>query len=429
MADYPDLSQAAEQTTGYPDLSAPAGTANNNVQSSSMSPLMDNVKSILQKILPTPQMPLGMNVASGAVSALMPPGQRNILEQAPQIASGGNYGIPQKVASSAGETIPAMLAGGSSLLGQGAAGFGMGAAAAPPGQRIESGAENALLTTGLGKVLPMIGKTVGNLISPATDKSMAANVQGIHDLIDNQASQGFQDVGKGVTDRGITQVPMQLSVMNDLSNVIKSKYFPKTEQSRNMINDALSGDYNSLRKMQTELWKKGTKAASSDSLLDQNKADEIFDLRDRINNNISHHLVRTGHEDLNSLLNQSRGAYKYLQDTFYNKNISPQIKKLVNPDIRATPKNLGKLLQTDSIPMQNLRNAISRVPENNWLGQNPFTHPSDIESYNLRKGVKPLMKSLGYTGFGLGEALTLYKLMQGHPSRDGVGYAQDSSEE
>jgi len=59
-----------------------------------------------------------LNVASGALSAFMPPTQRNLLEQAPQIMSGSNYGVPQKIASSVGETIPAMLAGGGSLPGQ-----------------------------------------------------------------------------------------------------------------------------------------------------------------------------------------------------------------------------------------------------------------------------------------------------------------------
>jgi len=426
MAYQPSLGDtgSAGYTPSLSDVGISSGQSPDSQESGT-----DSVLSFIKKILPAPQMPLGLNVASGAVSALMPPSQRNLLEQAPQIASGGNYGTPQKIASSVGETVPAMLAGGSSLLGQGVAGFGMGAAAAPPGKKIESGAENALLTTGLGKVLPMIGKTVGNLISPATDKSMAANVQGIHDMIDSNASQGFQAVSKGVNDRGIHQVPLQLSLMRDVSNVIKSKYLPKTPQANKMINDALTGDYNALRDMQSELWRKGTKAASSDSLLDNNRADEIFDLRDRINNNISHHLVNTGHEDLNSLLNQSRGAYKYLQDTFYNKNLPAPLKRLVNPEIREIPNNLGKVLQKESKPMTAFKNAISNVPEHNWLGQNPFTHLSDIESYNLRRGVKPLMKSLGYTGFGLGEALTLYKLMQGHPSRGGGGFVQDSSSE
>jgi len=44
----------------------------------------------------------------------------------------------------------------------------------------------------------MIGKTIGNLVSPATNKSMASNIQNIHDAIGSQASQGFQDVSKGV---------------------------------------------------------------------------------------------------------------------------------------------------------------------------------------------------------------------------------------
>lgn len=379
--------------------------------------------SLARKILPTPSMPLGMNVASGALSSFMPSSpEKNILQAIPQIMSGENYGVPQQIASGIGASLPSIMAGGPNLLSQGLTGFGIGALQAPAGQGLQSGAENALTSTLLGKVLPSFGKVAGNLLSPITNKDLAGNVQNIHDAISDEASKGFQAVGKGVEERGISQVPMPLSVMNDLSGAIKSGYLPNKKQTNNMISDALTGDYNSLRQMQAELWKKGTKAASSNSIADNNMADEIFDLRDRINNSISNHLINTGHDDLNSLLDQSKAGYKYLQDTFYNKNISPQIKKLVNPEIRQTPKNLGDLLQQDSLPMQNVRNAISNVPENNWLGKNAFTYPSDIKNYNFNKGVWPFIKGVGIGGIGLGEMAGLYKLFKNHPSNESGYY-------
>lgn len=371
----------------------------------------------LRSILPKPSMPLGMNVAAGALSSLMPEPQRNALEATPQVLSGESFGTPQKIAAGLGESFPMLIAGGPNLLTQGLTGFGMGAAQGQPGHRLESGMQNALAGTLLGKVIPAVGKLAGGLISPATNKIMARNVQTIHDLIDDKASKGFQAVSQGVNERGISQVPLTLPDMRDLHGAIKSGYLPNTKQAKKMISDALTGDYNALRDMQSELWKKGTKAASSDSILDENKADEIFDLRNRINNNISNHLVTSGHHDLNALLNESRANYKYLQDTFYNKNLPYQLKKLVHPDIRETPKNLGTLLQKDSIPIKNVRNAISNVPENNWLGSNPFTHPTDIESYNIRKKIMPLMKGFGLGGLGVGEAATLWKLF--HPSHSG----------
>ncbi|MDD5211907.1 MAG: hypothetical protein PHV62_05790 [Sulfuricurvum sp.] len=378
----------------------------------------NGIMDMIRKILPTPSMPLGMNVAAGALSSFMPPAQRNAFQQSPQMASGEHYGLPQQIASGIGQSFPALMAGGPNLMTQAIAGFGTGAQQAPEGQKLKSGFENALSTTLLGKVIPAMGNFVGKIFNPITDKDLATNVQGIHDAIDNQASQGFQDVGKGVAARGVSQVPLPLSVMSDLSSAIKAGYLPNKKSTNDMINNALTGDYNALRKMQTELWNKGTKAASSTSVADNNMAEEIFDLRDRINGSVSNHLLRTGHEDLNDTLNASRAGYKYLQDTFYNKNITPQIKKLVNPDIRQVPKNLGNILQQDSIPMENVRNAISRNPDNNWLGNNAMSYPTDIQSYNFHKSIGPVMKGLGIGSFGLGEALGLYKLFQNHPSHD-----------
>ncbi len=424
-----DLSGDMSSQGGYRPSLGDLSNMPNSVQQTQSSPLssIGSVASdFLRKILPTPKMPLGLNVASGALTSFMPQSpQKSILQASPQIASGENYGMPQQIASGIGSSMPAILGGGPNLLSQGLAGFGMGAAQAPLGQKLQSGAENALTSTLLGKVIPSVGRFAGNLLNPVTDKQIATNVQNVHDVISNQASKGFQDVGKGVSDRGISQVPLTLSTTNDLSNVIKSGYFPKTKQANNMIDNALTGDYNALRQMQSELWKKGTKAASSDSILDNNKADEIFDLRDRINNSISNHLKNTGHEDLNSLLDKSKAGYKYLQDTFYNKNISPLIKKLVNPDIREVPKNLGNLLQKDSIPMENVRNAMNRIPDNNWLGNRANTFPSDIKAYNFHKGIKPFMKGLGIGGFGLGEAAALYKMFQKKPHGESGGYNED----
>lgn len=415
---YPDLSQPIAVNSSYPDLSQPiSGQDSSAGNSAPQDSLWQDALSYAKKILPNPAtmpMPLMMNVTAGLMSNFAPPSARNALSQAPQILSGQNYGIPQKIASGVGQSIPALMSGGSSLLTQSLSGGALGAAGADPGNRLLSGATNALSIPFFGKVLPEVSGLVKSIVNPTTAKDFAQNIQGVHDAINQDASQGFQQVSQGVNDRGISQVPLDPTLVDDINNAAASGYLPNKKQTIDLLNSAASGDYNSLRGLQSEFWQKGTKAASSDSLIDNNKGDEIFDLRDRINDAISNHLITTGNEDLNDTLQNSMSKYRYLKDTFYNKNLDPGIRKLVNPDIRAVPNNLGTLIQKDSIPMQNVRNALNAAPQGNWLGKPVSPFSQNIQDYNTKNSLGALGKKLGITGIGAGELYGLYKLS--HPT-------------
>lgn len=409
-----DLGMSQNESMSAPITNAgsmPVLNSSSNPGFLAQHPMIQGAINAVKSIIPTPTMPLGLNVAAGALSAPLPEPYRNVMAAAPQIASGTNYGVPQRIASGIGNALPSLAAGGPNLATQAVSGFGIGAAQAPPGQRMMQGLENSLGTSVFGKVIPAFGKIGGQLLNPATAEDIANNVTSVHDAISDNAAKGFQTVSQGVNDRGISQIPLSLNSMNDISGLVNDKVLPNVKQSRDLISNALSGDYNSLRDLQSELWKKGTKAASSDSIIDNNKADEIFDLRNRINDHISNHLVNTGNEDLSNLLDTSKSNYKYLQDTFYNKNLPVSIRKLANPDVREIPSNIGNVMQKKSNPMDDLRNAITQVPQNNWLGSSPSTFNQNIASYNTNKSVGPAVKALGYGGLGLGELLSWYKLL------------------
>ena len=425
MAYQPSLNDLGDSAPGYvPSMSdlpnvgaspAPAPVASAPAQNSSLQDIL----AMVRKILPQPSIPFGMNVAAGALSSPFPGAYRNALSQAPQIAAGEGYGIPQQVASGVGQTIPALMSGGPNILTQSLSGFGLGTAQADPGNRLQAGAENALTSGFLGKTLPFLSRLTGSVFFPGTTEDIAKNVQSVHDSIDQSAAQGFQDVSKDIYDRGANQVPLTLDTMNDISGAIKSGYFSTKKANTTLLNNALSGDYNSLRDLQSELWKKGTKATSSDSIADNNMGDEIFDLRDRINNSISNHLINTGNTDLNNTLQNSMGQYKYLMDTFYNKNIPNSLKKLVAPEVQEIPDNLGKIVQKKSLPMNAWRDAVNQMPKNSWLGAESSPFSQNIQSYNLRNSIWPTLKGIGYGGVGLGELAGLWKLY--HPGGHGGG--------
>lgn len=295
-----------------------------------------------------------------------------------------------------------LVSGGTSLLGGSLASGALGALQAPPGQKLESGAENALLGLGLGSAF----NTTGKLLKPFITNSISKSIQNYHDSLSNMASQGFQDVSNGVAQRGIQTVPIE----NDILDQIKdNKYFPNTPKFNSLINDARGGDYNSLRDLQSELWNKGTKGVKSQSIADQNQGEEMLDTRDKINDAISNHLVSTGNDDLNNTLNQSRYGYQKLRDIFYNKNLNPTIRDLVDPDVRLMPEKnaLINALKENSKPMNELKNFLSNgFSTNNYI--NPVDIASNINAINARQNFGKMMKALTYGGGGLLGAGTLY---------------------
>lgn len=190
-----------------------------------------------------------------------------------------------------------------------------------------------------------------NEIKPVTKKSIIKNILGTHDALEDEATTGFQEVSKEAKNRGINKIPKSnLMDMDELKD-----YFPKTTASSNLLGNAQTGDYDALRSVQSDLYTRGKKNLQSDFEADRNRGEEMLDRRDSINKAIQNHFLTTGNPDLAETLNKSRNNWRTLQDTYYNKNISPSIQKLVDRDIRKVPSNLTKTLNEESIPMQKLR--------------------------------------------------------------------------
>lgn len=173
-----------------------------------------------------------------------------------------------------------------------------------------------------------------------------------HDILENKATSGFKKVSNEINKRGIETVPVNEEEIKSLS-----EYFPKTKESKQLINDASIGKYNALRKIQSELYTRGKKNLGSDLETDRLRGEEMFEKRNNINESISNHLKNTGNHDLDKKLNKSRDQYKKLQQTYYNPYINNAIVKMVDKDIRKIPNNLMTILKEDSKPMRNFINS------------------------------------------------------------------------
>lgn len=231
--------------------------------------------------------------------------------------------------------------------------------------------ENPLLGLGLGASAGAVGEGLGRgysslknnnvlghiLSNPkslfTTKKELTNHLLNKHDFLENRASQAFNHVSNEVNSRGINRIPIENRLPDDFFEKAKH-FFPKTQASLDLLNKAKTGDYNALRKMQSDLYKRAKKNLSSQFDADTMKGAEMLEKRNDINQLISNHLQETGHDDLSKLLDEARHDWSTLQKTYYNENVSNALIKMFNKDIRKIPKNLANLLSEESIPMKTI---------------------------------------------------------------------------
>lgn len=216
---------------------------------------------------------------------------------------------------------------------------------------LRGGIRNSPLLYGAGKLASAIKPSA--LLT--TKKSIKNNILNTHDALEGRASETFKKVSDEVNNRGAIQVPLtnaQGAPVVDFNNL--KSYFPSTKQYNSLLTKSQTGDYNALRKLQTNLYEQGKKNLGSGFEADRMKGAEMLESRNDINQAISDHLVNSGNTDLADLLQGARTDWSTLQKTYYNENMNNALVNMVNKKYRKIPNNLIDLLGEDSIPMKNL---------------------------------------------------------------------------
>ncbi len=277
--------------------------------------------------------------------------------------------------------------------------------------------DNPLIGMGLGAVGGAVGEAAGkgyagiknllannepikNAISNpksllTTKNSIKNDLLNKHDFLENKASNAFNHVSDEVNTRGINHIPLEHHLPDDFFEKAKN-YFPNTMASENLLNKAKTGDYNSLRKMQSDLYKRAKKNLSSQFDADNLKGAEMLEKRNDINQAISNHLKNKGQHDLSKILDEARADWRTLQNTYYNENVSNSLIKMFDKNVRKIPKNLVNLLTEESIPMKNILNfhpGLEQKVMGNKLGQGALK----------KAGKYALPVGLGLTGYEVGK--------------------------
>lgn len=243
--------------------------------------------------------------------------------------------------------VPKVLQNATALAGTGAL--------ATPGDAGDKalGAAGALALGGAGKLGGAIASKTAEkvpaflrgLTNESSIDALAKAVQKPYNVLRNTEGQLYDYVRSAINRRNIT-IPVKSQYLADAQTLL-----PNTRASAKLIHDAKGGDYEAIHDLQSQLYKKGTKALASDDVAISNQGEEIIDLRNKINEDLKNHLMQTGNVDVAHVLQQGRGIHKQIMDTYFNKNLPKGISKLVQEDIRLVPENLPGVFEQNSKPM------------------------------------------------------------------------------
>lgn len=304
-----------------------------NIQPSNNGNLLEKFKNAARNA--TPSLPPGINMATGMMSLAFPGKQGEMVANLPQVMRGTQPTTSESASQTIGQFLPGLE---------------------------------------VGAPVSKFGKGVMNVLNQKNPKELAYGIQKAHDVLKSQASDIYDLVKSEVKPRGVNEIKIPEKIIESAES-----YLPKTDASKNLINKAKSGDYESLHKLQSDLGKRGTKHLGSDYAADWDKGEEMLEVKDKIMDSIKNHFNEYGHEDLSKLLDMAKGKWAKLKDVYYS---HPAIAKLVHEESRKVPKNPMNVFSEESKPMQKILNE----------------HPEISEALNKHKDAEKFISRLKKTG-------------------------------
>lgn len=300
---------------------------------------------------------------------------------------------PESTLESAGQTIGNI---GSGLLLPGAGAYRGAKATEGILSKLLSGAtQGAALgyagnedNRGIGALTGALTGSLGSIPAVASAlKSAYKNpfhlIQEAHDTQDKFLSKIFSDVSKEAKKSDI-----KIEIPKKLLKEISETGAP-TKAFDALLNKAKKGDYDSLRKLQHELFLRGKSKRSSGIPSESDMGDLIFEQRDELNGLISNALHARGRSDLAEQLDTARQGWRELENTFYS---NPTIAKLVGAK-REVPLSFSTL-RKQSTSNKNLQQAVEGLDERMKLNKKSRDIAKLITAIGVTGGLAGGIKNL-----------------------------------
>ncbi len=196
----------------------------------------------------------------------------------------------------------------------------------------------------LSKLMPHITSEISKGISKIKPESPYKFIQKSYDVKEKGLSDIFSNVSKEANKANI-----KINLPKNLISEIK-KIGPKTDKFNNFVDKAKSGDYDALRKLQSELFTRGKTYTKSQLASENDFGAHLFEQRAKLNDSIIKSLENSGRHDLAEKLTEAKHGWKKLEDLYHS---NPIISKLVGSE-RETPLTFNPL-RKESTFIKNLK--------------------------------------------------------------------------
>ena len=257
-------------------------------------------------------------------------------------------GVGAYKAVRAGQAAIPLIAKLPALLQEISAG-GLAGAATNPDSRLIGGMQGAVAGT-----LPAVIRTGKLAFENTSPKLLIKELQAKHDIIKQENSNIFKNVENQAIKRGINKVNIDESLITKAEDLL-----PKSEANKSLIEKARTGDFKSVRKLQSDLRAKGEKRLSSPFAADQDQGELMLENRQAINKSIAKHFEESGNKDLATELKKAMSDYKDLKKTYYQ---DKRLARIFGKE-RKIPKNPISLLEEDSTAINRLKEKHPEINE------------------------------------------------------------------
>lgn len=253
-----------------------------------------------------------------------------------------------------------------------------GAEGHQPGDELLRGLPTDIALAPAARMIPKVSRGVSQAIEQGAEKVLPENaykfIQKAHDVKEKALSDIFTDVSHQANELGVkVRLPKDL-----ISQIIQNG--PKTDKFKDFVSKAKGGDYDALRKLQTELFTRGKGYKSSALQSEKDFGDILFEQRAKVNDSIIKALAKSQQPELAEKLHGARIGWKELEELYYD---NPIIAKLVGKE-RVVPFTYKPLRQ-----------------ESKYMSDLKKEHPEIERKLKNARRAKQISALLGAGAYGL----------------------------
>jgi len=228
-------------------------------------------------------------------------------------------------------------------------GEALGAEGEHPGDSILRGIPKGAALGPLSKLAPYVSSGLSKAAGKVIPEGPYHFIQKAYDKKEKALSNIFSDVSKQANEANI-----KINLPKNLINEIK-KSGPKTEKFNTFVDKSKAGNYDSLRKLQSELFTRGKNYSKSQLASENDFGAHLFEQRAKLNDAIIKSLENAGRPDLAGKLTEARHGWKNLEELYHS---NPTISKLIG-DEREVPLTFNTLRKESSY----IKNLKEEHPE------------------------------------------------------------------